>query len=269
MEQPGKKFIRGTVQCFGYTIPYAEAGQGDVLISFPGSAGLEMSTAKDMLSESFRVIEFEPPGWGETPALQGEMKQAHLAIILAAAITELGIEKFHLMGTSMGCTHAFWLAKNHQDRVLSLTLEAPMLFYRPEDLVQPDESFLDAIRSGDMPIPDFSNYPAPPPHPNKPWATTEFFREQMTRRFKMFLHSDHPADQSELQSFASSSSVPTKMLLGSEDEILNPCYADRFKSFMPQAKVETIETAIHDIQNSLPEAFVAAIKTQVADSGAA
>ncbi len=257
MVEPGSKFKKQSIAAFGYEIPYIEAGQGDVIISLPGSAGLEMSRAKDLLAEEFRVIEFDPPGWGETPALAGVMKQRQLGLVLAEAIAELGIERFHLIGTSMGGTNAFWLAAQFPERVKSMILEAPMLFPRTqEDLVNPDgQKMIDALVAG-APPPDMSGYPGPPPHPMKPWSTTEFFREQMNRRFKMMAKSDHAYDDPTLRDFAKSLTIPTTMLMGTEDEIYKPVYAERFKEIVPSATVTFVKAATHDIQNTAPEAFV-------------
>lgn len=257
--EPGSKFKRGVVASYGYEIPYADAGEGDVIVSLPGSAGLEMSTAKDLLAEKFRVIELDPPGWGDTPALAAEMKQQQLAVILADAIKALGIETYHLVGTSMGGTNAFWLAAQFPDRVKSIILEGPMLLNRTEDLVNPDESFIHALRAG-APAPDMSAYPAPPAHPRKPWATADFFRAQMSKRFKMFAKTDHPADNRALEDFGKTTRIPAIMLLGTADEILKPSYAQRFEEVVPSGRSIMIEGATHDIQNSDPEAFVAAVQ---------
>jgi hypothetical protein len=37
----GASFKRGVVASFGYEVPYAQAGSGDVIISMPGSARLQ------------------------------------------------------------------------------------------------------------------------------------------------------------------------------------------------------------------------------------
>lgn len=262
---PGKDFTRGVAASFGYEVPYAEAGKGETLVFLPGSAGLEMSTAKDMLAADFRVIELDPPGWGDTPQVAARMKQRQLAVILAEALDELGVEEYHLVGTSMGCTNAMWLACQFPGKVRSIVLEGPMLFYRPEDLVNPDEGPILALRNG-APPPDVSAYPAPPPHPNKPWATVEFFRDQMNKRFKMFRWTDHPADNSEIERFANGTDIPITLALGTADEILKPGYADRFAEVVPSARVVMVEGGTHDLQNTAPEAFVDAVRHGIAAS---
>jgi len=260
--QPGAGFERGGVASFGYEVPYAQFGTGDAIVFLPGSGGLEMSTAKDILAQCLHVIELDPPGWGETPALVAQMEQRQLAIVLADAIAALGLTRYHLVGTSMGGINAFWLAQQFRNRIQSITLEAPMLFCRPQDLVNPDESFILALRAG-TPAPNMSAYPAPPPHPRKPWATAEFFRHQMLNRFKMFRTTDYPADNSALETFARETTIPLTILLGTQDEILNLSYAERFKAMAPSSRIDIIDGATHDIQNTAPEAFVAAIRRQV------
>ena len=258
---PGSKFERGTVEVFGYQIPYAEAGSGEVIVSLPGSAGLEMSTAKDALAESNRVIELEPPGWGETPEIAGEMQQRHLAIILAEAVAELGIDRYHLVGTSLGGNNAFWLASQFPERVATITLEGPMMFCPPEDLVNPFD-IVAAVKGG-MTY-DENAMPAPPAHPNKPWATADYFHEQMRRRFKMMKYLAHPEDDGPLREFAKSTGIPTMLLLGTADELLKESYAQTFAEVMPSAAVRVIEGGTHDIQNSAPEAFVEAVSDLIA-----
>lgn len=261
MIEPGAGFTMGRVAAFGYDIPYARSGHGQTIVSFPGSAGLEMSTAKDLLAKEYDIIEFDPPGWGETAAVAAEMRQRDLAVILARAIEALGIDRFHVIGTSMGGANAFWLARQFPDRVASIILEAPMLFERPEDLVRPESAgIVQAIRDG---LTYDGRYPPPPPHPRKPWATPAFFHEQMRRRFKMMFFTDHPGEVGPLAEFAATTDIPTTLLLGTQDEILNAGYAGRFREVMPKAVVTMVEGATHDIQNTAPEAFVNAVRRQV------
>ena len=258
---PGSTFERGTVGVFGYEIPYAKAGKGEVIISLPGSAGLEMSTAKDTLAKSHCVIELDPPGWGETAELAAEMQQRHLSIILAESIAELGIDRYHLVGTSLGGNNALWMASQFPERVATITLEGPIVFCPPEDMVNPFD--LVAAVKGGMAYEEGA-VPVPAPHPNKPWSTAEYFHEQMRRRFRMMKFLAHPEDDSPLREFVKSTGIPTMLLLGTADELLKESYAQTFASAMPTASIKLIEGATHDIQNSAPEAFVEAVASLIA-----
>jgi pimeloyl-ACP methyl ester carboxylesterase len=79
----------------------------------------------------------------------------------------------------------------------------------------------------------------------------------------MFRTTDYPADNSALETFARETTIPLTILLGTQDEILNLSYAERFKAMAPSSRIDIIDGATHDIQNTAPEAFVAAIRRQV------
>ena len=258
---PGQKFRHGIVEVFGYPVQYAEAGAGEVIVSLPGSAGLEMSTAKDMLAERYRVIEVNPPGWGGSAAVTATMEPRDVALILTAAIAELNANRYHLIGTSMSGTNAFWAACHHPHRVRSLILEGPMTFVLPENLVHPEGGPppQNLLRSGSLKY-DPTIYPAPPPHPRKAWATADFFHEQMARRFKNFSYTTYPGDQAPLVALARKMPIPVTLVLGTADEILRLSYADRFKAMVPSAECVIVDGATHDVQNTAPEAFVEAVK---------
>ncbi len=146
---PGQAFKQGEVKSGKYDLVYASAGEGPVIVSFPGSAGMEMSVAKDILAREFRVIEINPPGWAGRTDLKEKMDQRDLADLLAEAIAALGIDRYHLLGTSMGGINAVWLTLRHPDRVKSLVLDASMTFMAPEHSTDPaGTGFIEALRAG-------------------------------------------------------------------------------------------------------------------------
>ena len=164
----------------------------------------------------------------------------------------------------MGGLTALWLAQHYPDRVRAVILEGPMAFARMGDLHNPGaEAMIEAIKSGEIAAYE-GNYPAPPPHPEKPWADAEFFHEQMRRRFKMFRHTDHPGEPEALLPFARSGTVPIALILGREDEILKPSYADTLAAIVPDLAVHRIEGATHDVQNTAPRAFADAVTSILA-----
>lgn len=257
---PGAPFVDRFVEVDGYQIRYMEAGAGPVLISLPGSAGLEMSIAKDELAKRFRVIEFEPPGWGTSPELKGKMTQEQLADILAKAIDKLGIERYSVLGTSMGGTNALWVAVKRPAKVSAVVLEGSMSFVRPQDMNMTPEQMAEAQKAlasgGGGP----ATYPVPPGYARKTWATPEYIAEQMRRRYRMFKYvSMNPADDKELAAKAAKLTVPTLVLVGSKDEIMRTTVEEAYKLNMPQATFKVIPDGAHDIQNTQPEALVESV----------
>ena len=65
---PGAAFREGHVEADGFRIRYCEAGEGAPLIHLHGAGGLRLTPAHDLLAQHYRVIAFEMPGFGNSPA---------------------------------------------------------------------------------------------------------------------------------------------------------------------------------------------------------
>lgn len=79
--------------------------------------------AYDALAEEFRVVMVELPGWGSQPNDVADLDG--LADQVAEIVSHIGLDTFHLLGTSLGGACALHLATRHPERVISLTLESP------------------------------------------------------------------------------------------------------------------------------------------------
>jgi pimeloyl-ACP methyl ester carboxylesterase len=256
--KPGASFEHGTVEVFGHSVGFASAGTGeDVLIICPGSAGADGSWAKDMLAQKMRVVELNPPGWGTTVSLDYRIDQRELALVLAAAIGELGIARYHLHGASMGGVTALWLATHYPERVATISFEGGMNFVREENLVSPQNVRVlqEMVARND---PEGSGYPRAAPHPRKPWSDDDYVRGQMRKRISMMrmLSNRHEA---ELVARMNDFQIPALVLLGEEDELLKPNHLERWKQICPAARTLLIPGAAHDIQNTEPEQLVEAL----------
>uniref|UniRef100_UPI0005C20E00 alpha/beta fold hydrolase n=1 Tax=Nocardia asiatica TaxID=209252 RepID=UPI0005C20E00 len=161
--QPGGSFRHDTVSAGGYTLDYAQAGPEDAtvtLVSVPGSAGLEMSTAKDELAGTYRVIEINPPGFAGKDDLTGPITFGEVAAVLAEAIEKLVDGDFYLLGTSVGGAIAIEIAAALPGRVKGLVLEGSMVPMREEDhRVPPSEVRPPPSAEGESTEPA---YPLPP-----------------------------------------------------------------------------------------------------------
>jgi pimeloyl-ACP methyl ester carboxylesterase len=260
---PGAPFREGYIFVDGFHVRYVEAGKGPAIISLPGSAGLEMSIAKDELSKRFHVIELEPPGWGYSLELTRSMTQKELAGILADAIQQLGIPRYTLIGTSLGGTNALWIAVQHPDRVQALVFESAVTFMRPQDAAQtPDdmqqiqkaltEGWLDQTKAlPGLPMPT---------NGGKPWETNEYYAELMRRRFRMFKHlATDPAETKDLSDRAHDLKIPGIAMVGTEDETMHTSVADSWKEHMPDVQFIIVPGGAQDLQNTTPDVFVATV----------
>lgn len=78
----------------------------------------------DPLAERHRVVTFDHRGTGRTAGTPGRYSTRLFAADLAGLLDELGLERAHVLGHSMGGRVAQWLALDHHGRVRSLVLAA-------------------------------------------------------------------------------------------------------------------------------------------------
>jgi pimeloyl-ACP methyl ester carboxylesterase len=264
MEEPGKGFRIDAVQAGGFTLKYAEAGPSSpkaTIVSLPGSGGLEMSTAKDILAQSYRVIELNPPGWGDQTDLDRPMAQSELGGILAEAIRKLVRGPYYLIGTSMGGANALFVAAIDPDNVLGIIHEGSMAPCRLDDmrLPPPTKEQMDAAYGGGSGA-IVPNYPVPPVHPRKPWATTAVMQISMRNRMRMMRLV--PADFScevAVQAVRDHK-IPLLALVGDQDGILKLSQADTYRAELPQTQFVAVPGGEHDLQNTTPEIFVSQVE---------
>lgn len=97
-----------------------------LLIHGLGSAGTIFKKLAELLSREFDVIVIDLPGHGATPLQPGVgMSPLDMALHIRHTMDELGIEKAHLVGNSLGGWIAFELAALHPERVSSAVGLAP------------------------------------------------------------------------------------------------------------------------------------------------
>jgi pimeloyl-ACP methyl ester carboxylesterase len=114
-----------TVRAGGANFSYLEAGSGPplVLLHGIGSAAVSFRYQLEALSDRFRVVAWDAPGYGASTPLAVEHPDASdYAAALDAWLGALGIEHYHLAGQSLGTLIAARFAAEQPMRVLSLTL---------------------------------------------------------------------------------------------------------------------------------------------------
>jgi 2-hydroxy-6-oxonona-2,4-dienedioate hydrolase/4,5:9,10-diseco-3-hydroxy-5,9,17-trioxoandrosta-1(10),2-diene-4-oate hydrolase len=116
-------------------IAVAEAGHGPVLVMLhgggPGASGVSNYHQNlPALTQHFRVVLQDQPGFGDSyrPTEDDLDAQSITAIAVGAlfeALDELGIERFHLLGNSLGGAAAIAMAQTQPQRITGLVLMAP------------------------------------------------------------------------------------------------------------------------------------------------
>jgi pimeloyl-ACP methyl ester carboxylesterase len=232
----GASFVEHTIEAAGFTVRYLEAGTGTPLVCLPGAGGPNLTPALDLLAAQYRVILIELPGWGSQPNPVANFDD--FAHQVATIIEAIGLDTYHLMGTSLGGACALHLLTLYPQRVISLTLEAPARFR--ENSVNPatltEEQFLKAFRT----------------HPEKLPVTLPIPPHAMPTVGALM---GPPSDDSAFLERMQSITTRTLILFGRDDGIINPCNGPTYRSNLPGAVLIYVYDAAHDIQSDRPEAF--------------
>ena len=218
-----------------------QSGDGPPLVHLHGAGGLQLTPAHVLLSRNFRVIVFEMPGFGASPRNQRTQTMPQMAATMAAAATAIGLDRFHLMGTSFGGTVALWLAANHPALVRALVLEAPAAI-RPETM-QPVSGTPQEIAR--------RLYAHPERMPPLPAADPKLAVQTLTlvRRLRGPPHD--PALEDRLPQVA----APTLVVFGTLDSVIPPDTGRLYKALMPNANLAFVYDAGHAVAAERPEAF--------------
>ena len=91
MAVPDVLFTEGYIEADGFRIRYQEAGQGEPLVSLHGAGGMRLYRSHALLAEQYRVIVFEVPGFGSSPANERSQSMPELARTMAQAMTNLAL----------------------------------------------------------------------------------------------------------------------------------------------------------------------------------
>jgi pimeloyl-ACP methyl ester carboxylesterase len=234
-------FTEGFVETEGFRIRYMEAGEGMPLVHLHGAGGLRLTPAHDLLSQRFRIIAFEMPGFGQSPENTSTRDMSELASIMALAADKLGLASFNLMGTSFGGKTALWLALQQPERVLALVLEAPAAI-RPEGL-QPPSGTPEEMARRLYAHPE-RVAPIPPADPAI---------QAKTRTLVARLRG--PDRDADLETRLHALAAPTLVLFGTLDQVIPSAMGRLYKELIPNCHLVFVYDAGHAISTERPEAF--------------
>jgi pimeloyl-ACP methyl ester carboxylesterase len=241
-QAPGADFTEGTVEVQGFTVRYFEAGEGEPLAVLHGAGGPQFSRALDLLARQRRVVLLEMPGFGDQ-ANDVHQEPAELAEAVADALAAIGVDRYHLLGTSFGGGIALHVALAHPDRVISLVLEAPAAFREgaTSPAVIPPEDMVRRFRVHPERVPAFT--PPDPAVMARTWPLVER------------LLGSRPEFDQELADRLPEVAVRTLVLFGDRDGIIPAENGRTFRRLMPNCSYILVHDAAHDIQGDRPEAF--------------
>jgi pimeloyl-ACP methyl ester carboxylesterase len=234
-----ERFIRAD----GFEIRYLEAGDGPPFVCFHGAGGLRLSRAHEILAEGRRVIAFETPGFGASPANNRSTSLRDLAKTMLAAVEALGITRFSLWGTSFGGKLALHLAMDVPDRLDALVLAAPA-----------------AIRLDAGPLPSPAELPALlHAHPERRPDTVPPSPEVDAKQRELVGRLIGPPRDADFEAAMRELDVATLVLFGTEDRLTPPELGRIYRELLPNCHFVIVYDAAHAIYDDRPEAFAAIV----------
>jgi 3-oxoadipate enol-lactonase len=247
----------------GYSIGYAQAGGGAAApIVFLHGVGSDKSVwhpQLDHFGAKRRAIAFDYPGYGDSdPAPEGTTRDDYAAAILSA-LSELGVERAHVCGLSLGGVVAIALHQAAPHRCASLIL-ADTFAVHPDGPAIHNRS---VAASHDMRALAEGRADALLAQPAEPTVRSEVVKTMAKidpAAFRIGAEAVWLADQADR---AQKIRTPTLVLCGAEDRITPPTLSRALTHLIPGARYEEIERSGHltnleraDAFNALVEAFI-------------
>lgn len=244
-EPAGTGFREGFVEADGFRIRYMEAGSGAPLVHLHGAGGLRLNRGHDLLSQAYRVVAFEMPGFGTSAENTRTKTIAELGATMAKACAALGLGKYNLMGTSFGGATALWQAVQQPEPVLGLVLEAPAAI-RPPGTVPPSGTPEEMARRLYAHPERMPPIPAPDP-------AVQAQTQALVRRLRS------PDRDPEFETRLPGLPVATLVLFGTLDRVIPPEMGRHYKELIPNCQLVFVYDAGHSIGAERPEAFTDAV----------
>jgi pimeloyl-ACP methyl ester carboxylesterase len=241
---------------------YDEAGEGSALLLLhAGIADRRMwDDAWPMLTPRHRVIRFDLRGYGETPLPDGPFVYAADA---AALLGELGVQRAHVLGVSMGAGVALDLALARPEVVDRLVLVAPGLpgWKWSQGMDDFDEAETAALERGDLDEASWINVRHWVDGVGRPGGEADpSIRQRVFEMQKRAFEADNEAAEggwlvSDRQSNLGEVRSPTLLVVGELDQPDFLAIGRRMAESIPDARLEVMPGVAHLPPMEAPDAF--------------
>jgi pimeloyl-ACP methyl ester carboxylesterase len=248
---PGVTFREGSVAADGFEVRYFEAGEGPPIVCLHGAGGPRISPGYELLARRHRVVAFEVPGFGASPANDRSSSIEELAGTMRRAVAALGLSSPSLLGNSFGGRLALWMAVQEPERLASLVLVAPaaILPERRDGQGGPPTS-PSLLYAHPERIPAW--WP-----PADPAVTAK--QQALVRRLA------GPARSPELEARMAELPVPTLVLFGTSDRVIPSEMGRHYRAILPKCHLVLVYDAGHVVDVDRPEAFAELVFDFVAE----
>ena len=229
----------------GIALGYDEAGDGAATpIVFLHGVGSDKSVWRPQLNHfggERRAVAFDYPGYGESdPARDGMSRDSYASAILAA-MSELGIERAHICGLSLGGVVAIAMHSEAPECAVSLIL-ADTFAVHPDGRAIYDRSMAASSDLRAMAEARVDVLLAQPADPAVRKEVVETMARIDPAAYRIGAAAVWLADQRER---ADEIRVPTLVICGAEDRVTPPTLSRELAHLIPGAQYEPIEGAGH------------------------
>jgi len=220
-----------------------------------------------LLARDFRVVRLDARGFGESsvPAPGYAWSMENFADDLSNFMNELGIDKAHLIGESVGGTIGLQFAQRHPDRLYSLTTCSSPFKFRGKSSYMESHKFISEhgveawVRgTSDNRLESGKSNPA-----HAEWYIREMCRTQKHVLLETFKYLSTLDMTTVLQEIP----VPTMVMVGEHSPSNIPDRAENMAALIPKGKLMVIPGASGFVQHSVPEQCVALWREFVAQLG--
>ena len=211
------------------------------------------------LDEKYHVIAVDLAGHGDSEKLlttdYGLIKQAHR---LDALMSGLGIENFHIAGNSMGGAISAIYSLNYPNKVKSLTLidaagidgDTPSEFYQAlakgsNPLIATDEESFEFRMDFTMSQPPTIPWPLRPALFRKTMARVDINKKVFSDMLATKKELSEGDFEESIQATIADNKLPTLIMWGKEDRVLDVSAAIAFKQLIPLATIHIFEDVGH------------------------
>jgi pimeloyl-ACP methyl ester carboxylesterase len=245
----------------GCRVRVLEAGSGTPVVFLHGAGGLFAENPfLDVLAKKYHVFAPELPGYGESTGEDLIEDMLDFTLHASDVIAELGIDKPHLIGHSMGGMIAAEMAATCPNDVRKLVLVGAAGLWIDEQPIPdlyamlpheyPKYLFHDpaaglALLTGGL---DFSNLE----------VLAEFYIAN-ARRMAMAGKILFPIPNRRLSKRLYRVKAETLIVWGASDALIPPVYADRWNQAIAGSRLVQIREAGHMVPYEQPEVFVSAV----------
>ena len=244
----------------GYEIGYMEAGDGEETpIVFLHGVGSDKSAWRPQLahfSKSCRAIAFDYPGYGDSDPAPGGTTRDDYASAIISAMHELGIERAHVCGLSLGGVVAIAMYHADEERCASLIL-ADTFAVHPEGRAIYERSVAGSRDLGAMAEARVDVLLAQPADPKVRREVVDTMSRIDPGAYRIGAEAVWLADQRDR---AGEIRAPSLVIVGDQDLITPIDLSNELVDLIPDARMQVIAGAGHLANLEQPDAFNAALE---------